>query len=187
LLGAALEANRSFADLIAQRLAEGGSYDALAILAKRRAEAANSAVFSSLQRMMGDPRQHQDGLENVAAYANGNQRVSRALTVMALQLTPGSPLSTPAIVHNFKKIAQTLRQLGEQIQPLTLARETTFDQCERSDFVDTDQSLGQQDPRERWVLGQLARITTELNAMKLATGITDRISLNASSASSGKT
>lgn len=50
--------------------------------------AANSAAFSSLQRMMGDPRNQQAGLEHAAALANGVQRLTRGFTALALQLAP---------------------------------------------------------------------------------------------------
>ncbi|HYD82968.1 MAG TPA: FUSC family protein, partial [Opitutus sp.] len=56
VLAAALDANRDYLQRIAARLSAGGAYDGPVIVAKRQAETANSAVFSSLQRMIADPR-----------------------------------------------------------------------------------------------------------------------------------
>ena len=97
VLAKAMRANRAYLDVLARRLTEGGGYDAGAITAKRAAETANSEVFSSLERMIGDPKNQQERLEQAAALANGNQRLTRAFTVIALQLKPGAPLLHPAV------------------------------------------------------------------------------------------
>ena len=96
-LAAALRENGTYLHLIVTRLAAGGSYDHDVTLAKRRAETANTQVFSSLQRMIGDPKSRQDGLEQVASLANGNQRLTRGLNLLALHLTPGTPLPQPEL------------------------------------------------------------------------------------------
>jgi len=73
------------------------AYDTEVIAMKRAAETANSEVFSSLQRMIGDPKNQQEGLEQAAALANGNQRLTRAFTVISLQLKPGKPIDHPTV------------------------------------------------------------------------------------------
>ena len=52
---------------------------------RRRVESANAEMFSSLQRMAGDPKNQQDRLERLAAIANGNQRITRAINLDLLQ------------------------------------------------------------------------------------------------------
>jgi len=165
ILAAALRANRDYLRLLAGRLADGGSYDASAIAAKRHAESANSAVFSSLQRMTGDPKNQQEGLERAAALANGNQRLTRALTVLALHLTAGTPLRRPE-VGQFAQLADaTLEALAGAVErdapdglgPLL---------ADLENFSPREPHGGA--PREHWVFAQFTRAATELSAMVLA-------------------
>jgi uncharacterized membrane protein YccC len=173
ILAAAIEANRAFARLIAVRFGEGGNYDASAIEAKRHVEAANSAVFSSLQRMMGDPRNRRDGLDQIAAYANGNQRVTRAFTVLALQLTPGTPLRSAAVASGFRQGDALLERLANQLRvgrtAPAAAAESSVATSTGIPVPATPPSTDEAAMREHWVLVQLARVATELNAMLLAT------------------
>jgi uncharacterized membrane protein YccC len=172
ILGKAIEANRDFLRLIAARFAEGGSYDEAAIAAKRQVEASNSAVFASLQRMMGDPRNRRDGLEQIAAYANGNQRVTRALTVLALQLVPGEPLRSLALVSGFQQLdaslASLVTQLAQSAGEKSLAKlpETAAPSLAIPRLLP---SASEPARREHGILLQLNRIATELRAMVLAT------------------
>lgn len=89
-LQAALLGNRDYLKTLFVRLREGGSYDAGLIEAKRSVELANSQVFTSLQRMAVDPKHQQRHPEQAAALANGNQRLTRALTAIALTLSSGN-------------------------------------------------------------------------------------------------
>lgn len=171
ILLAALEANRDFAGLIATRIENGGTYDPAAIDAKRRAETANSDVFSSLQRMMGDPHNRREGLDQVAACANGNQRVTRALTALAIQLTAGSSSHSFPIAQGFQRVNLALATLIAQLRgPTESAREilptTPSPVSPRSTLPDS--AADSSPPKEHWILGQLARIDTELKAMQLA-------------------
>jgi len=56
------------------------------LLYRRSAESANSEAFSSLRRMTADPRSRREGIEQAAALANGNQRVTNALSVVTVHL-----------------------------------------------------------------------------------------------------
>ncbi|HTO03945.1 MAG TPA: FUSC family protein [Opitutus sp.] len=170
VLAKALDANRDFMHLIATRLAEGGSYDALTIAAKRQAEATNSAVFSSLQRMMADPRNRRGGFEQAAAYANGNQRVTHALMVLALQLKPDAPLRSPAVAEGFQNLEAMLTHLASQLRaqlnlvPVTELLKPSLSIEVPAMPADPDDTAR----REHWVLLQLTRIATELRAMFVA-------------------
>ena len=166
ILTAAVEANRTLLGLIAERSQTGGSYDETAIAAKRKAEAANSAVFSSLQRMMGDPRNRRQGLERIAACANGNQRVTRALTVMALQLSDEFKSEAPGVIQGFQQIDDTFDQviagLTQKVPRLSASSDSKVVLSTLPLLSDASSV------REHWILAQLARIETELGAMLLA-------------------
>lgn len=173
LLAAALRANRTLLRVLAARLTSGGSYDPAAVAAKRAAETANSTVFSSLQRMTGDPKAQQAGLEHAASLANGNQRLTRALTVIALHLTPGEPLARrelDAFVPLATDALEALAHSVERGEP-ALARLEMF-----STALETLRwpvpASGESAPggrRDQWVVAQLTRAATELAAMLLST------------------
>ena len=111
LLAQALRANSGYLQLLARHLAAGEPYNAAAIQAKRRAESANSMVFSSLQRMMGDPKNRQEGLAQAAALANGNQRLTRSFNLVSLHLAPPAP----AVGREQTAIAEQARATLDEI------------------------------------------------------------------------
>ena len=171
IVAAALDANRAYFQLLAARYRAGGAYADELTTAKRKAEVANGAVFASLQRMMGDPRNQQDGLERAAALANGNQRVTRAFNVLALHLAPGEPLRTPEFERFAAITDETLAALAQAARAERGSEALTASTHALQEFVfpaggTSDASGGV--PREQWVFGQFARIATELGAMLLA-------------------
>ena len=167
LLAAALRANRDYLRILGERLVAGGGYDAPAIAAKRAAEAANNIVFSSLQRMSGDPKNQQGGLEDAATLANGNQRLTRAFTVVALHLTPGTPLQRP-------ELAAFVATASDTIEALALGAEA--EQPDRARLTELRAALdglalheaAAATAFEHSVYNQFARCGTELSAMLLA-------------------
>jgi len=167
ILAAAVRANRTFLGLLIARLETGGGYDAAAIAAKRQAEVANSAVFSSLQRMMGDPQNQQEGLERAAAIANGNQRLTRALTIVALHLTPGAPLAAGELAAFGRLADEALAALAGTLVPAAAARPADLDRliADLEAFAPPAADAGR---RDGWVFAQLLRAGTELTAMLLA-------------------
>ena len=92
ILARALRANAAYMRVVGDRLAAGLRYDMEVVRAKRAAESASAEVFSSLQRMSGDPKNVRDPMSELAVVANGNQRVTRALNLIILQSDPDSPL-----------------------------------------------------------------------------------------------
>ncbi len=173
LLAAAFRANRDFLQELAARLARGGSYDTTAVVAKRRAEHANTTVFSSLQRMSGDPKNQRSGLEHAAILANGNQRLTRGLTVLALHLTPGAAITRPELGHFVELATAALEALAvnvERGEPFAARIEPLLAKLEVVEFASrTGVSPTPDAPREQWVFGQLTRVATELSALLLAT------------------
>jgi uncharacterized membrane protein YccC len=169
ILAAALRANRGYAELILARLRTGGAYDREIVAAKRRAERASGAAFSSLQRMAADPRNRQDRIEQAAALANGNQRLTRVMNLLALHLEPGAPLREPGLAVFSHETAAALEAVASAVEnpsagrgPLDLAR-AALDQLALPRAAG-DPASG----RPSWVAGELARATTELAAMLVA-------------------
>ncbi len=166
-LADALRANRDYLLLLQTRLAAGGAYDAPAIAAKRRVETANGVVFASLQRMAADPKHQQDGLTQAAAIANGNQRLTRALTAIALHLTPGSPLTQPEAARFGTLAGDALEALAESVGS------TEVSSAALTHLLSALESYRAPIPaanavREHWVFGQMSRAALELSAMLLA-------------------
>ncbi len=171
ILAAALIANRNYLSLLLARLANGGSYDAEAQLAKRHAETANSAVFSSLQRMSGDPKNRQHGLEQAATLANGNQRLTRALNVLTLHLKPGTPLTLPELTRFGQLADETLDALARSTAhtaPAAKQLHALLSSLERFTFPVPAESSDEKIHRDHWIFAQLTRAATELSAMLLA-------------------
>jgi uncharacterized membrane protein YccC len=115
ILARALTANAAYMRVVGERLAEGRSYDAGVVQAKRAAESAGAEVFASLQRMSGDPRGFRDLLSELAVMANGNQRVTRALNLIILQAHPDTPLSEARelTAHRAAALEGMARALGD--------------------------------------------------------------------------
>jgi uncharacterized membrane protein YccC len=171
ILAAALRANRDYLRLLLSRLSTGGGYDTEATLAKRHAETANSAVFSSLQRMSGDPKDRQHGLEQAATLANGNQRLTRALNILTLHLTPGAPLSHPELTRFGALAEEALDTLAHQVEhsaPASKQLDSLLTSLERLTLPVPPAGAPDSARREHWIFTQLTRATTELSAMLLA-------------------
>ncbi|MDB6094399.1 MAG: rane protein [Verrucomicrobia bacterium] len=176
ILAKALRASRVYLDLLQARLASGGSYDAELVAAKRQTESANAEVFASLQRMAGDPKHQQAALAPAAAIANGNQRLARALTTMALHLTPGTPLKHPEAARFHELATAALEALARRMEskesnpgelaPLLAALENF--QGPLVGFANDATTR-----RDQWMFGQMSRAVVELSAMLLAAAGTE--------------
>lgn len=170
-LATALRANRDYLLLLQDRLASGGGYDETAIVAKRRAESANGVLFASLQRMAGDPKHQQDNLAQAAALANGNQRLTRALTTVALHLTPGAPLRHPASADFTHLAGDALDILACHVEAATDPRPDLGPPRHALEAFDAPVAAAASDreaQRDQWVFGQMSRAAVELSAMLLA-------------------
>lgn len=166
-LARALRANRDYLRVLGDRILSGGGYDAGAIAHKRGAEKANSLVFSSLQRMSGDPASQQEGIEAAATLANGNQRLTRALTVVALHLSPGTALQRPELVRFVTAAVETLEVLAVTVET------GRADHARLAALRETLDRLSLHAPAgagalEHSAFAQFARGATELSAMLLA-------------------
>ena len=169
ILAGALRANRAYLRVLGERLAAGGGFDAGAIEAKRAAETASHLVFTSLQRMSGDPKSQRERLEQSATLANGNQRITRALTVVAVHLTPGAPLARPALARFAEIATATLEALAQA------AETETADAGRLAGLRTALDELALSEPPaatalEHSAFNQFGSCATELSAMLLAVG-----------------
>jgi hypothetical protein len=119
--------------------------------------------------MAADPKRHRDTLAQAAAIANGNQRLTRALTTIALHLTPGAPLNRPEVGQFSQLASDALDALAVAVTedgasallaPL-LAQLEDF----QAPLADPGSATAE---RDRWVFGQMSRAALELSAMLLA-------------------
>ncbi|MCW1887762.1 FUSC family protein [Luteolibacter flavescens] len=165
IMGKALGANLGYLREVVMRLEDGRPHDEELLQHRRTAESANSEVFSSLRRMTADPRSRRDGLEQAAALANGNQRVTNALSVVTVHLND-QRTRHPELLARFLGICTEgfgALQPGAAGLDAALASLEAFTLPE----IDADHRDATRF-REPWVYPQLARIVTELAAMLLA-------------------
>lgn len=179
ILRRALRANAALLREILTRLKEGGKYHQAIIQARRVAESAGTDVFSSLNRMTGDPENQRAGLQHAAALANGNQRVTRALNVIALHLDE-HPTRHPQLLEEFQRVAEeAFHLLSETLSGRNVARETRSVLAKLETFrLPIPENAGTAAAsaedvrlmRETWIFPQLSRVITELSAMLLVAG-----------------
>jgi uncharacterized membrane protein YccC len=162
LLAEAVRANRTFLERLCRGLAQApGVTPSLVTQAKRRAQRANSLVFSSLNRMAGDPRLQQEGIERSAVLANHNLRILRGLSVAAVHCTAGAPpiLGLEPMARAAGGALTSLAAVVEGADPAALASART--DLEASALPEAP------DPRTAYVTAQLEQVSTELSAMLL--------------------
>ena len=164
LLAEALRANRALLDTLLSRL-EGQEAGGLkrVVEAKLEAQRANSLIFSSLNRMAGDPRIHREGLEEAAALANGNVRITRWLNAGSVHLEEALPALALA---PFRRAAcACLDALAEVVEGGDPAVLLPAQEALEAAALPVGAS-----PRAVWVLGQLGKTGTELSAMLMQRG-----------------
>jgi len=164
IVATALRANRDYLDLMIARVVDGGRFDAQAREAKRRAERSNAAVFSSIHRLNGDPKNQREGLEHVATIANGNQRIIRALNGLALHLAAGQGWSDES-VRRFRPLA---RDALEIVAHAITAESTLPPNAEpvlRALETEPLNAPNAEGGNARWAFAQLTQVTTELCAL----------------------
>jgi uncharacterized membrane protein YccC len=170
ILARALRANRDYLTRLAGALAAGRPYDAPVVEAKRAAESANSDLFTSLQRMSADPERERADLEEAAAFANGNQRLTRYLTVVALHLG-GAAVTDPELAR-FVAVAtealDSLARAAETESPDAAGFARLRAQLDGLSLPVIPATAGPEMQVRHSAYTQFARCTTELGAMLLA-------------------
>ncbi|MGC4074032.1 MAG: FUSC family protein [Nibricoccus sp.] len=119
ILAASLRANLHYWEQINRHLQQGIAFDDDIIKAKQRVEGANAAVFASLQRLAADPKNRREGLDHIAALANGNLRLTRAFNVVALQTNAGAVFNPPAYKEFSAQLLRTLETIASTVEGAT--------------------------------------------------------------------
>jgi uncharacterized membrane protein YccC len=160
LLAGALRANRAFLDRLCRGLGGAPEVTPWSVTqAKRQAQRANSLVFSSLNRMAGDPRIQQEGIERSAALANHNLRITRALSVGAVHFTPDAP-PIPGLEAMALAAGAALEALAGVVEGADAGRLAQA----RAD-LEAAELPAPPEPRTAFVTAQLEQAETELSAM----------------------
>jgi uncharacterized membrane protein YccC len=163
LIREALLAGCNYIKLLCRRLREGTGRGPELVPAKRRLETVNGELFASLRRMYGEPKNRTDILQDAAAMANGNLRLTRVLNLLLFHLAnKPPPIAEPmldqweeAACHALEVLAASWEELDEDALKLALGRVGEIDLTSPNPGKDYD----------TWVFTQLARASTELSAM----------------------
>ncbi|HWD21318.1 MAG TPA: FUSC family protein [Verrucomicrobiae bacterium] len=142
LLAAALRANAAFLRALT------AAPDPL--MAKRAAENANRYLAASVERLLAEPAALQENPERLAALATYNQRITRALTVLAVQLP------VPLDANLTGQIERVLESLAERVAASAAARADLGPELQRIESALVPTTL---------VNVQLLKIVAEIRAM----------------------
>ncbi len=174
ILAAAIRANLHYWQQISIRRRDGGGFDDELVRAKQRIEAANANVFASLMRLTADPEKQRAGLEQAAALANGNQRLTRAFSVVALRLmqSPEPALSSgpdpfpPQVTVTLETVADAIAGNAVATDALHACRQALSAEAPPPDST-AEAHAGV--PRQAALAGQRGAIVTELLGLLVAT------------------
>lgn len=112
VLGRALQLTSAYLRQLEERLRSGGALDEPTVRAKRQAEAASVAVFSSVGRLFADAHNPRAEIELAGLLANGNQRVLRLANLIMVGLREGPGAAAPVQERYFAAITAGLDQLA---------------------------------------------------------------------------
>lgn len=169
VLAQALRANADYLEGIVERIARGAPRDEEVAVAKRVAEDANATMFASLKRMFGDPKNQREGLEQSAALANGNQRLTRIFNLLFVHLGQSGPVHAAQLVTFVQLASSTLRSLADNAQePNAAAVELWRAQLDAFGAENTRKEDRPQSSEMAWLELQMGRAVTELSAMIVA-------------------
>lgn len=163
IIAAAMRANRKYLETIGARLIAGEPFTGDAIQTKRGAERANSLATASLQRLLGEPPAQQNNVERAAALMAYNQRVTRALTVLAVHLNRRERLDAGEISRVVEKTGRALENLAHAIEQ---KREAT--EQEALTIAASHREPAGKETSSDLVHSQFIKVATEIDAMTLA-------------------
>jgi uncharacterized membrane protein YccC len=165
LMREAFLASCAYVELLCRRLREGTGRGPELIPAKRRLETANSEVFASLGRMYSEPKNQADILQDAAAMANGNLRLTHVLNLLFLHLASRPSAISDVVFGKWEESAcsalSVLATYWEE--PDKRALRAALSRLEEVQF----EGFGRHENPHAWVYTQLVRTSTELSAMLL--------------------
>ncbi|MDB6053644.1 MAG: hypothetical protein JWN25_1167 [Verrucomicrobiales bacterium] len=171
LLVAAIRANRDYLQsLFPVRNADPKTL-LRPMLAKRKAENANRFTAASLEKLMGEPESRRNKIESASALTTYNQRVTRALNILALHLgtqLPDPQRTPPVLVEAISGLLESLALVLENAN----AR-NQLDAMDRQFQIIERTSGGAQLDHNKFssedlIQTQLAKTLVEVRAMSLA-------------------
>jgi uncharacterized membrane protein YccC len=174
-MGAAVRANRKYLEAIGTRLTTGEPFAGDVIQTKRVVERANSLAAASVQRQLGEPSAQHHHVERAAALMAYNQRVTRALTVLAVHLNKGER-------RDATEISDLVRRTGDALEHLALAIErdsntpADLERAAARAALATCLQVGEPSnaqPAADLVPNQFGKVATEIAAMMLALNMTE--------------
>ena len=170
ILAKALRANAAYLELLADRM--GGDRRPRESLskAKQAAESANNASFSSLRRMIADPKNQQEGVELAAALCNGNQRLTRILNLFTIHVSPDERIKDPRFEAFTSLAIDALNHAAATFEDGTLDERSLGALREKLDGFAFPSAADAKDPLTAypaWVFAHLERASTELSAILL--------------------
>ncbi len=172
LLAAAIRANETFLQGIEVILENSAPPGHDLLMVKRRAENANRHAAASLQRLLAEPSSHHAAPERLIALTTYNQRITRALTAIAVHL-PEDPAglhdAVPGSVRRMqpllKSLAQAIEQGGDGPAQAELKQQLAA--------LEEEAPPSHASPATELVWTQLAKGIAEIRAMTLALGAPD--------------
>lgn len=170
IMGHALGANRDYLGRLADYLTRGARRDEPLIAAKRAAESANGEAFGSLGRMFGDPRNRREGIEQAAALANGNQRLTRLLNLLLLHVDGRAAIAAPELAQFTRAAERALASLRTLVEGGSLPPgEPAACRAQLDSLAPVvSPSVQPESAAADWLFVHLSRAATELSAMLLA-------------------
>jgi uncharacterized membrane protein YccC len=163
-MATAIRANQVYLEAVTGCIFAGTAFVSSAVQTKRAAENANSNASASLQRMLGEPANRRSNAELAAALAHGNVRMTRAITILAVQIQAGAPVAAPALVQTVRQTAEALDALAQAVE----SEETTPAEVARRIQALDQLETPPDNERQLLVRTQLGKIATEMSAMLLA-------------------
>jgi uncharacterized membrane protein YccC len=162
IMATALRANRKYLETVGTRLSRGEPFTNEAILAKRESERANSEAAASVQRLLAEPSLRQRNVEGAAALATYNQRLTRAVTVLAQRLNKRQPFRHEGFLSDVATIGKSMDELAGDLEKEQPLKTIALPKIEVPAATAIETQL---------VYGQLAKIVTEIEAMTLEAGL----------------
>ena len=167
LLATALRANASYLSAVVSQVVAGRGLVGNAVQAKRAAETAIAEAGASLEKMLAEPAsQHSADITQTGALLAYTQRLTRAITLLAVQLQPGRP--EPDLNHPLREVTTAA---GAALEALAAAIEQSTAFPVIPALVDPAGVLGRPaalTPQALALTIPLTKAVTEIRAMRLA-------------------
>jgi len=156
-LASALRANAAYLQSVMNRLELGGTYGPTEVDAKRTADSAAADLMASLARRFADPATVRGDVEQAAALAAGDNRITRIINLMLMNTSQQHEPITERMKSHATEIEQTLAKLADHV----IGENGSSDDLPKLVFAHQSSAATKSHPVE----GHLAAIGAELDGM----------------------